>query len=404
MIDQHPSTINPQPSTGVVFTGGGTTGHVTKNKILLEALKQSHPELKCFYLGLKSGKEAELISAELAEFHAISSGKLRRYFAWETIPDFFRFLRGIWQSFWLLGRIKPKLVFSSGGFVALPVATAAWLRRIPIFTHETDSYPGLANRMIGKMATKIFLGFESAGRYFERSPQTPGPLAGEKLPNPISRIIYTGNPVSPSLFDGSRERALKKLGFSAEKKVLLVMGGSQGAQQINELVKEILPKLMEGGWQVVHLTGAGKGSYGMYGQYGMEEGNSTSPTDPTNPTNPTYRAFDYVTTDYADFLTAADLVVSRAGGNSLAEMEALGKTAILIPLPLPAAAGDHQRKNAEEMLKKHPDWKMLMNPQADDLWQAIRLSEPSDMAGKAAGKLHSAEKIILEHLEKALSL
>src|SRR5690606_9456652 len=123
-------------------------------------------------------------------------------FAWETIPDFFRFLAGIWQSFWLLGTIKPRLVFSSGGFVALPVATAAWLRGIPLFTHETDSYPGLANRMMGKMATKIFLGFESARAYFEKSPQTPGPLHGEKMPHSISRIIYTGNPVSPRLLEG----------------------------------------------------------------------------------------------------------------------------------------------------------------------------------------------------------
>jgi len=368
----------------IIFTGGGTTGHVTKNKILLEELMKLRPEVKRYYLGLKTGKEAELISADLAEFHAISSGKLRRYFAWETIPDFFRFLHGIWQSFWLLGRIKPKLVFSSGGFVALPVATAAWLRRILVFTHETDSYPGLANRLIGKMATRIFLGFESAGSYFD-----------------AKKVVYTGNPVSPALFEGSRERALKKLGFSTEKKVMLVMGGSQGAQQVNELVWAILPQLVEDGWQIIHLTGRGKGSYGMYGQYGTEEKDAFPPTIPSNPTNPPYRAFDYVTTDYPDFLAAADLVISRAGGNSLAEIEALGKPALLIPLPLPAAAGDHQRKNAEEMLKKHPNWKMLLNPEPALLLESIR-TVSSD--GKAFSKPDVLpQETILKHVDQVLS-
>lgn len=380
MDNHHPSTINHQPSTVVVFTGGGTTGHVTKNQILLEELKKLRPEVKRYYLGLKTGKEAELIPPELAEFHAISSGKLRRYLAWETIPDFFRFLYGIWQSFWLLGRIKPKLVFSSGGFVALPVATAAWLRRIPVFTHETDSYPGLANRLIGKMATRIFLGFESAGSYFD-----------------AKRVVYTGNPVSPALFEGSRERALKKLGFSVEKKVLLVMGGSQGAQQINELVWAILPQLVEDKCQVVHLTGKGKDWEGAKGTEGTEE---NSPSNPPNRSYPSYRAFDYVTTDYPDFLAAADLVISRAGGNSLAEIEALGKTALLIPLPLPAAAGDHQRKNAEEMLKKHSDWKMLLNPEPKNLLETIQKLPVHE---KEVLKLDVLpQEMILKHVDQGL--
>lgn len=386
-----------QGGQGVVFTGGGTTGHVTKNQILLEALKKLRPEVRRYYLGLKTGKEAELISADLAEFHAISSGKLRRYLALETIPDFFRFVYGIWQSYWLLRRLKPKLVFSSGGFVALPVATAAWLRKIPVFTHETDSYPGLANRLIGKMATKIFLGFESAGKYFESPTPTPAHLKGEKIAHSSSRVVQVGNPVSPRLFDGSRERALKKLGFSAEKKVLLVMGGSQGAQQINELIWEILPKLMEEGWQLIHLTGKGKDWEGAKGTEGAEE---NPPSNPSNRPYLPYHPFDYVTTDYPDFLCAADLVISRAGGNSLAEIEALGKTALLIPLPLPAAAGDHQRKNAEEMLKKHADWKMLLNPASEVLLEAIRTTSAHKQGVSKPDIL--PQELILQHVDQAL--
>jgi UDP-N-acetylglucosamine--N-acetylmuramyl-(pentapeptide) pyrophosphoryl-undecaprenol N-acetylglucosamine transferase len=356
-------------------------------------LKDSHPDLKRYYLGLKTGKEAELITSDLAEFHPISSGKLRRYFALETIPDFFRFVAGIWQSFWLLGKIKPRLVFSSGGFVALPVAMASWLRGIPLLTHETDSYPGLANRMMGKMATKIFLGFESARRYFEKSPQTPGPLQGEEMPRSISRIIYTGNPVSRLLLEGSRERALQKLGFSADKKVLLVMGGSQGAQQINELVWGILPELMEGGWQVVHLTGKGKAVPSSKLQVASSENTWNLELKTRN-----YRAYEYITNEYADFLAAADLVISRAGGNSLAEMEALGKIAILIPLPLPAAAGDHQRKNAEEMAKRHPSWKILdsQNPSSEELLRLVRESETSALEIRSKSQTEVVSTILEE--------
>lgn len=356
----------------IVFTGGGTTGHVTKNIIVMEALKKLHPELEFHYLGSKMGKEVELVGKDLAAFHAISSGKLRRYFALETIPDFFRFLAGIWQSFWLIWKLKPKLVFSSGGFVALPVAVGAWLRSVPIITHETDSYPGLANRLIGRMATKILLGYESARAYFESSPPTPSPLQGEKLSPSSSRVVFTGNPVSPRLFEGSRERALQKLGFSPDRKTVLVMGGSQGAQQINELIWKILPELVKE-WQVIHLTGKGK--------------------KPENSLH--YAAFEYVTTDYPDFLTAADLVVSRAGGNSLAEIEALGKTAILIPLPLPAAAGDHQRKNAEEMLKKHSDWQVLANPKPEELLESIRRAVHIPAAPHGA-RGDAAQKVVAE--------
>ncbi len=373
--------VNTQAKTKCIFTGGGTTGHVTKNLIVMEALKKQRSEMEFHYIGSKMGKEGELIVSDAinrvptAVFHPISTGKLRRYFSLETIPDFFKFLAGIWQSFFLLHHLQPKLIFSSGGYVALPVCIAAWLRGIPIVTHETDSYPGMANRLIGRMAKKVLLGYESAAEYF----------------NP-NKVVVTGNPVSPKLLEGSRERGLKKLGFDPNKKTILFMGGSQGAEEINGLVAEILPQLLKE-WQVVHLTGGGG-------------------KPATSNQQPAYRPFSYVTTDYADFLASADLVVSRAGGNSIAEIEALGKKAILIPLPLPAAAGDHQRKNAvevarravrsagaceagseaqdseaeisekisakesevpiEEMLKKMPRWRMLEKPSAKELLEAIQ--------------------------------
>lgn len=304
----------------ILFTGGGTGGHVTKNLILMEALKKKNPEIELHYIGSYLGKEVDLIKPELAEYHPVASGKLRRYFSLQTVPDFFRVFRGMQQAYSLLKKIKPDLVFSSGGYVALPVAVAASLRKIPLITHETDSFPGLANKMIARMADKILLGYETAKSYFD-----------------ASKAIYVGNPVSPHLFAGNRIRALEKLKFDPEKKTLLFMGGSQGARQINDLLGEILYELTKK-YQVIHLAGEDK----LKGR-----------------DNPNYRGFEYVTEDYADFLAAVDLIITRGGGNSLAEISALGKKAIVIPLL--SAAGDHQSKNAQEMARKniHLGWQVL---------------------------------------------
>ncbi|MDP2691429.1 MAG: UDP-N-acetylglucosamine--N-acetylmuramyl-(pentapeptide) pyrophosphoryl-undecaprenol N-acetylglucosamine transferase [bacterium] len=352
------------PSKIIIFTGGGTTGHVTKNLIVMSELKKKLSPIELHYLGSNNGKEKELVNRNLCRFHAISTGKFRRYFALESIPDFFRFLRGVWQSFWLLKKIRPNLVFSSGGYVALPVAIGAWMNRIPMITHETDSTPGLANRWIARLAEQVLLGFESARPYFKNN------------------TIFVGNPISPGLFKGSKEKALHELGFSRQRKTLLVMGGSQGAKQINELVWELLPKLLEH-WQVIHLTGKGK--------------MNTSRNDSF------YQAFEYITDDYTDFLTAADLVISRAGGNSLAELEALNKLAIIIPLR--SAAGDHQMKNALEMKKKHPDWVVLKGPEVSsgEVWNAVNETAKQTRRMAVERPNHSSAEQIVHVLLQRLS-
>ena len=341
----------------LLFTGGGTTGHVTKNLILMRLLKQRHPELELHYAGVEHGKEAELVKADLATFHPISSGKLRRYFSLETIPDFFRFVWGMWGSFWLLRRLQPDFVFSSGGYVALPVALAAAVRGVPVITHETDSVPGLANRLIAKAAVKVLVGYESAL-----------PAFGEKG-------LFVGNPVDPELLKGSRDKGLHRLGFSGEKPVLLVMGGSQGSAEINQLVWNALPTLLKH-WQVVHLTGKGKTRE-------LDLGAGAA-----------YRPFEYISEGYADLLAAADVVVCRGGGNSMAEVAALGKKAIIIPLL--SAAGDHQTKNAQEMVRKQDDWRMLKNPKEQDLLQAL---EAMPRAGTGEVPEHQVAERIARLLE-----
>jgi len=343
----------------LLFTGGGTTGHVTKNLILMRLLKAKYPDLELHYAGVAHGKEADLVKPELAEFHVISSGKLRRYFSLETIPDFFRFLWGMWGSYRLLGRLKPDLVMSSGGYVALPVALAAGVRKIPVISHETDSVPGLANRMIARVAKTVMVGYKAAL-----------PAFGEKG-------VFVGNPVSPELLAGSREEGLKRLRFTDEKPVLLAMGGSQGSAEINHLIWDLAPELVKH-WQVVHLTGKGK----------------TRELDFEG-----YKPIEYVSEGYEDLLAAADVVVCRGGGNSMAEVAALGKTAIIIPLL--SAAGDHQTKNAQEMVQRHQGWRMLKNPKADDLKRA--LEGISKASGPVKGDREAAEKM-LQILEQNLDM
>lgn len=355
----------------IVFTGGGTTGHVTKNLILIETFQQDSTDIRPVYIGSQKGKEAELITKDIAEFYAVPTGKLRRYFSLQTIPDFFKVLAGIWKANSLLKKIQPDAVFSSGGYVALPVALAAHWRKIPLFSHETDSYPGLANRIIGKYALRIFLGYQSAAEWL-----------------PSEKTIYVGNPVSPSLFSASGSRAKERLGLEKNRKTLVVIGGSQGAQQINELIWKNLPELLEQ-WQIIHLTGKGKLSSEAF--------------EMSENAKKYYKPLEYVSEGYEDLLAAADLVISRGGGNSLAEIAALHKPAIIIPLPLPAAAGDHQRKNAEEMSKQQDQWVVLNNPKPEQLLEALqKITHGEKPDSKAKETENTPERKIIKEIKKAL--
>ncbi len=220
---------------------------------------------------------------------------------------------------------------------------------------------------MAKMAKTIFLGYESAKDYF-----------------PGKNTILSGNPVSDKLFEGNREKVIKDLQLDPEKPILLVMGGSQGARQINDCIYPNLEALQN--WNIIHLTGKGE--------------------LPKLFKHPHYHAYEYVTNEYANFLNTADLVISRAGGNSLAEIEALQKTALLIPLPLPAAAGDHQRKNALEMLKKHPRWQMLYGEEVtpEKVLESINtLHKNRKIAKKTEKHTEKPQNIVIRELKKIIS-
>ena len=290
----------------VVFTGGGTAGHVLPAVPVMRALRQRGFEV--VFIGSAGGLEKQYLeSLQDIRFYGIASGKLRRYWSWRNLTDAFGVLRGTWQSLRLLGRIRPGLIFSKGGHLSFPVVLAGWMRRIPIVAHESDFTPGLANRLAMPFLDVLCTSFPMP---------RPGSLRGE--------LVHTGSPLRPELLSGSADRGRALLEAPAGRPVVLVTGGSLGADALNAVVVEAAPELVRH-CCLAHVCGPGKGA-------GLAL--------------PGYRYYDFVGADWGDLLAAADLVVSRAGSNTLFELLTLGKPNLLIPLPARASRGD-QIQNAD---------------------------------------------------------
>lgn len=292
----------------IVLTGGGTAGHVTPNLALIEALQME--DWAIAYIGSNEGVEKQIIEQQTnIPFYAIRSGKLRRYFSWQNFIDPLNVVAGIWQSFFILRGLKTKVVFSKGGFVALPVVIAAWLNRIPIVTHESDITPGLANQLSFPFVKNICVTFAAAKKHFKKA----------------EKVRVTGTPIRQNLFQGNAQKGIELCGFNSQKPCLLVIGGSLGAQSINQVVRKALPKICQQ-YQVIHICGKGK----MDAQFAHHAG---------------YKQFEYVNEELAHLFAASSLVISRAGSNALYEILALQKPHILIPLSRKVSRGD-QIQNA----------------------------------------------------------
>lgn len=291
----------------IILTGGGTAGHVTPNIALIPELQKRGYEIH--YIGSKNGIEKELMANFDIPYYGISSGKLRRYFDVKNFTDPFRILKGYGEASRIIKQVKPDVIFSKGGFVTVPVVKAAKRRNAPCVLHESDISPGLANRLCLSSASAICANF----------PETLSHL-------PEDKAYLTGSPIRRELFSGNRLEGLKMCGFTADKPVILVIGGSLGSVRVNEAVREILPELLKK-YQVIHLCGKDKIDPSLEGTEG-------------------YVQYEYIQKELCDLLDAADLVISRAGANAICELLALHKPNILIPLSLEASRGD-QILNAE---------------------------------------------------------
>lgn len=289
-------------SNTILFTGGGSSGHVTPNLAIIKQCQDNGWNV--FYIGSYQGIEKDIISRTPVPYKAIATAKLRRHLSWQNLLTPFRVLQGINQAYWYCRSLKPKVVFSKGGFVAFPVVIGAWLNRIPVIAHESDVTPGLANRLSFPFAKYICVTFKESVKYFNSS----------------QKIIITGTPIRAELFEGNADKGLALCHFNKEKPVLLITGGGLGSDAINVAIRKILPKLLTQ-YQIIHLCGKGK-------------------TDPAFDNLNGYKQFEYLNEELADIFACTDCVVSRAGANTLYELLALRKPHLLIPLSKKASRGD----------------------------------------------------------------
>lgn len=309
----------------IVLTGGGTAGHVTPNMALIPVLQKKGYDIH--YIGSHEGIEKKLMEEMGIPYHAIATGKLRRYFSLENLTDPFRVIKGLSEAKKLMKELKPDIVFSKGGFVAVPVVLAAKSKKIPCIIHESDMTPGLANKIAIPSASRICCNF---------------PETLEKLPE--GKAVVTGTPIRQELFNGDAVAAMKFCGFTEVRPTLLIIGGSSGSVKVNESIWSCLDKITAK-YNVIHLCGKDK-------------------TNPEYNNVPNYVQFEYIKQELSNLLALADVVVSRAGANAICELLALRKPSVLIPLSLAASRGD-QILNAQSF-DKSGYAKLLMEEDVND--------------------------------------
>ncbi|NBI72613.1 undecaprenyldiphospho-muramoylpentapeptide beta-N-acetylglucosaminyltransferase [Clostridiaceae bacterium] len=296
----------------IILTGGGTAGHVTPNLALLPTLQKE--EFEIHYIGSYNGIERRLIEETGIPYDGISSGKLRRYFDLKNFSDPLRVLKGYAEALKLMKKYKPDVIFSKGGFVAVPVVMAAKHYKIPVIIHESDMTPGLANKICIPSAKKVCCNFPETLKYL-----------------PDDKAVLTGSPIRQELLCGDRLAGLQYTHLSAELPVILIIGGSLGSVTVNQAIRNILPEILKK-FQVIHICGKGHLDESLIGTKG-------------------YVQYEYVDKPLRHLFAAADLVISRAGANSICEILALRKPNILIPLSASASRGD-QILNANSFAKQ----------------------------------------------------
>lgn len=296
----------------IILTGGGTAGHVTPNIALLPRLKELQYDIH--YIGSYNGIEKELIEKQQIPYHGISSGKLRRYFSMQNFTDPFRVLKGFSEANKLIKELRPDVIFSKGGFVSVPVVMAGKRNHVPVIIHESDMTPGLANKISIPSAHKVCCNF----------PETLQAL-------PAGKAVLTGSPIRQELLTGDPEKARQFCGFTSDKPVIMVVGGSLGAAAVNDAIRKLLPELLKD-FQIIHLCGKGK-------------------LDPSKINWDGYVQFEYIQDELKDLFALTDIVVSRAGANAICELLALRKPNLLIPLSASASRGD-QILNARSFEKQ----------------------------------------------------
>ncbi len=317
----------------IVFTGGGTGGHIYPGLAIADELKTISKDYTIIWIGSNNGRDKKMVEANVSKggtksadrFIGIPSGKLRRYLSFQNIIDIFKIGFGFIASLFILAKIKPSLVFSKGGFVSVPPCMAAKILGIPVYTHECDFSPGLATKINMRFAKKILLSYEETNTFFTEAQR--------------AKTIVTGNPVRDVFFHTDSKIGYDFLGIKkATKPILLVLGGSSGAHQVNNLIHENLDWFLER-FMLVHQTGPGD-NYGKALEKKDQCGNDVF-----------YEPFDFIYSEMPHVVSCADVILSRSGANSLWECAAVHKPMVLIPLAGSGTRGD-QVENAKHFQEK----------------------------------------------------
>lgn len=324
------------------FTGGGTGGHIYPGLAVADELKilakKNNQNIQIEWIGNSVGMDSKIIEKALGpdalatvdKFYGIPSGKLRRYMSLKNLTDLFKIAAGFFKAFHILRKTKPAILFSKGGFVSVPPCLAAHLLKIPVYTHECDFTLGLANRINFKTADKMFVSYE----------ETKNKLSEQDK----QRVVVTGNPIRPTIYNGNKEKGLKFLSLeNTQKPILLVLGGSSGARQINELIFENIDYLCKN-FIVVHQTGL------------LNADDNKSQVLQSTYKND-YKPYNFIYEEMADVLASADVILGRAGAGTIWESAVLYKPMVLVPLCGSGTRGDQvdnamffKEKNAAEVL------------------------------------------------------
>lgn len=368
----------------ICFTGGGTGGHIYPGLAVVDEIRfmfQKNNQSFCaVWIGCSKGMDCNIVSKAkdrnnrpcIDRFYGIPSGKLRRYFSFKNISDIFKIIGGFFVSLWILAKEKPAVLFSKGGFVSVPPCLAARILKIPVYTHECDFTLGLANKINLKSASKMFVSYEETKNLLSQ--------------NDKQKVIVSGNPVRPVFYDANVQNGLQFLGIQTKNKpVLLVVGGSSGARQINQLVYDNIDFLCDN-FIVVHQTGlvntTQEKSQELVEKYSD------------------YHPFDFIYEQMPDVVAASDVVMGRAGANSIWEAAVLLKPMLLIPLCGNGTRGDQvdnarffeQKKAAKVLVGQEADNEHLVNSLKELLDEKNRFELTTNLH-KMLGNEKPAKKI-----------
>ncbi|MCL1935006.1 MAG: undecaprenyldiphospho-muramoylpentapeptide beta-N-acetylglucosaminyltransferase [Defluviitaleaceae bacterium] len=277
----------------IILTGGGTGGHVIPALALTKLLKKEGYDIH--YIGSKDGIEKELVTN--IPYYEISTGKLRRYISKKNISDMIKVVKGIGDSIFIIKKIKPNVVFSKGGFVSVPVVIAAWILKVPVVIHESDSSFGLTNKISKQFAKRICVSFEELMH---------------------KKSVLTGTPIREEILKGNAQRGKEITKLKRDLPTILIIGGSSGSMIINKVVFESLDELLPY-FNIIHICGKkNKIDINKIG----------------------YVSYDFVKDNLSHIFAISDVIISRAGANAIFEILALKKPNILIPLSKNASRGD----------------------------------------------------------------